>query len=366
MKEIKVALKSTPYRIIVGSGVMAKLGQYLLQLKLGDHAFIITNAYLKAKFSGKLNKVLTDSGFGFCYKLIPDTEKSKSLAVAAQILSELPSFDRKKKIFIIAFGGGVVGDLAGFIASIYRRGIAYIQLPTSLLAQVDSSIGGKTAVDLDHGKNLAGTFFQPRIVLSDIDFLKTLDQKQLISALAEVIKYAVISDKELFAYLEKNIPRIRAWDKACLEFIVSRCARIKARIVSQDEKDEKGLRVILNFGHTLGHAIEAAGEFSAYNHGEAVALGMLAACGISRKLGLLKELDLKRIESLIKIAGLPARIKGIGLSKIIKAHYHDKKFAGTKNRFVLVYGIGKVKVVENVPLEIIEESLRQRLFSAQV
>ncbi len=360
MKEIKVNLKENSYRIIVGSGVLSKLGAYLKQAKIGDKAFIITNSGLKAKFGKKLNSALTGTGFSFCYKLIPDAEHSKSLEVAAKVLSELPSYDRSKDVFIAALGGGVAGDLSGFVASIYRRGIPYIQIPTSLLAQVDSSIGGKTAVDLCQGKNLVGTFYQPKLVLIDIDFLKTLDKRQLRSGLAEVIKYAVIADSGLFTYLERNLSRVISKDKSVLEFIVTRCAGIKARIVSLDEKEEKGLRTVLNFGHTLGHAIEAAGKFRGYSHGEAVGLGMLAACGISRELGLLAESDFKRIESLISISGLPTRIKGLDLAKIVSAHYHDKKFTGAKNRFVLACGIGRVKVKSGIPLEIIKRSLKER------
>ncbi len=360
MRAIKVNLKEDSYRIIVGSGVLDKIGTYLKKLKAGTDAFIITNPYLKTKFGRRLNESLTNSGLAFHYRLIPDTERSKSFSVAAQILADLATYDQKKKIFILAFGGGVVGDLAGFVASIYRRGTVYIQVPTSLLAQVDSSIGGKTAVDLNQGKNLAGTFYQPKLVLSDIGLLKTLDQRQLKAALAEVIKYAVIKDRELFVYLENNLSRILDKDKACLEFIVAQCAGIKAQIVSQDEKEEKSLRTILNFGHTLGHAIEAAGNFKAYNHGEAIGLGMLAACGISRKLNLLQVSDLQRIESLIKKSGLPLKIKGLDLDKIIDAHYHDKKFSGTRNRFVLVCGIGRAKIKENIPLEIIKEALKER------
>ncbi len=360
MKIIKVNLKEHSYRIIVGSGLLAKLGKYLKELGIGSDVYIITNSYLKSKFGKELNKSLKNSGFDFYYKSIPDTEKSKSFSVAGEILSDLSFYDRQKRIFILAFGGGVVGDLAGFVASIYRRGTAYVQVPTSFLAQVDSSIGGKTAVDLKQGKNLAGTFYQPKLVVSDIDLLKTLDSRQLKAALAEVIKYAIIKDQGFFAYLEDNLSLILNKDRTCLEFIVCRCAAIKARIVSQDELEKKGLRVILNFGHTLGHAIEAAGNFKVYNHGEAIGLGMLAACGISRKLGLLKDSDYQRIQVLIGKTGLPLKIERLNPAKIIAMHYHDKKFIGNKNRFVLARGIGEVEVKENIPLRIIKEVLKGR------
>lgn len=361
MKEIKVNLKENSYRIIIGDGILDKLGIFLRKLNIGTDAYIITNSSLQALFSKNVNKSLIKSGFTFYYKLIPDSEKSKSFSVAGRILIDLSAYGRNKRLFILALGGGVIGDLAGFVASIYRRGIPYVQIPTSLLAQVDSSIGGKTAVDLNCGKNLVGSFYQPKLVLSDIALLRTLPLRQLKSALAEVIKYAVIADRELFIFLENNLSGILAGDKTCLEYIVARCAGIKAGIVSRDEKDKKGVRVILNFGHTLGHAIEAAGNFKVYNHGEAVGLGMLAACGISRRMSLLNENYFQRIDNLIKRTGIPTRIKGLDIKKIIAAHYHDKKFLGGVNKFVLLKGIGRSVVVDNVPLEIIKEVLCERI-----
>lgn len=360
MKEIKVNLKENSYRVIIGTGILDNLGVYLKRLNIGTGAYIITNSSLKSLFGENVNKPLFKSGFTFYYKLVPDSEKSKSFSVAGRILSDLSAYGRKRKLFILALGGGVIGDLAGFVASIYRRGIPYIQIPTSLLAQVDSSIGGKTAVDLNCGKNLVGTFYQPKLVLSDIGLLRVLPSRQLKSALAEVIKYAVIGDRELFIYLENNLSGILAKNETCLEYIVARCAGIKAGIVSRDEKEKKGIRVILNFGHTLGHAIEAAGNFKAYNHGEAVGLGMLAACGISRRMNLLKESHCQRIEDLIKRAGIPTRIKGLEIKKIIGAHYHDKKFNGAMNKFVLLKKIGKSTVMDNIPLKIIKEALKKR------
>lgn len=357
MKEIKVNLKENSYRVLIGAGILDNLGLYLKQLDIGTDAYIITNSYLKSLFGENLNKTLFKSGLTCYYKLVSDSEKSKAFSVAGRILSDLSAYGRNKKLFILALGGGVIGDLAGFTASIYHRGIPYIQIPTSLLAQVDSSIGGKTAVDLSCGKNLVGTFYQPKLVISDTSLLRFLPSRQLKSALAEVIKYAVIGDRELFVYLEDNLSGILAKDKTCLEYIVARCAGIKAGIVSRDEKEKEGIRVILNFGHTLGHAIEAAGKFKAYNHGEAVGLGMLAACGISRRMNLLKERHCQRIEDLIKRAGLPTRIKGLEIKKIIGAHYLDKKFKGAVNKFVLLERIGKCIVKENIPLEIIKKAL---------
>jgi 3-dehydroquinate synthase len=233
-------------------------------------------------------------------------------------------------------------------------------VPTTLLAQVDSSIGGKTAVDLSEGKNLVGAFYQPRMVFSDIALLKTLNKRQLSSGLAEVIKYGMIKDAKLFNYIEKNRKDIMNLKAGALEHIVEVCARIKAQIVSLDEREEKGLRTILNFGHTIGHAIESASGFNKYNHGEAIGLGMLTALGISLKLGLIKEPLLKRAESLIKNVGLPVRIEKVSIEKILKSHYHDKKFMGAKNKFVLIEGLGKTKIVKNIPLSLIKTAIEER------
>jgi len=360
MKIIKLNLKKRSYNIVAGSHIIGLLGGYIKKLNIGRDAYIITNAAIKSRYARVLERTLRGSGFESRLKLIPDTEKSKSIQIAASIIEDLASYDKKRKVFIIALGGGVVGDVAGFVASIYKRGIPYIQIPTTLLAQVDSAIGGKTAVDLVQGKNLVGAFYQPRLVFSDASFLETLDLKQIQSGLAEVIKYGIIKDAQLFFYLEKNLGDCLALKTAPLEFIVKRSSYLKAKIVEQDEREEKGIRTILNFGHTIGHAIEAAGDYKRYNHGQAIALGMLVACEMSKRLSFIQDNILARIEKLVKAAGLPAKINKISHAKILKAHYRDKKFLGKKNRFVLIKGIGKTKIVENIPLALIKEAIISR------
>ncbi|MDD5552769.1 MAG: 3-dehydroquinate synthase [Candidatus Omnitrophica bacterium] len=361
MRVLKLNLKKRSYDIFIGKGLLKSSGKYLRRLNIGSDAYVITNSRIKKNYGAALTGALKRSGFTVRFKLVPDTEKSKSLQAAADVIKDIALYDKKRKIFIIAFGGGVVGDLAGFIASIYKRGVPYAHIPTTLLAQVDSGIGGKTAVDLSQGKNLLGAFYQPRLVISDVSALKSLDARQVKNGLSEIIKYAVIKDAALFNYLEKNHKNILALKDRALEFAVARCSAIKARIVGMDEREEKGIRTILNFGHTIGHAIEAAGGFAAYNHGEAVALGMLAASEISVALGLTSEAALKRIEKLIKAVGLPVKIKGISSDKIIQAHYRDKKFSGAENRFVLIEGIGKTRIVRNVPLEAVRRALKKRM-----
>jgi len=360
MKTIKVNLKNRSYDIVVGAGILKSLGPRLKKLALGTDAYVITNSLIKNKYGKALVKSLKNSGFTARFKVVPDSERSKSIEMLSAVINDLASYDKKRRIFIIAFGGGVVGDLAGFIASVYKRGIAYVQVPTTLLAQVDSSIGGKTAVDLAYGKNLVGAFYQPRLVFSDVELLKTLGARQIRSGLAEVIKCAAIKDPYLFRYLEKKYRDVLSLKPGALELIVTRSSRIKSEVVRRDEKEALGIRTILNFGHTIGHAIEAAGGYKRYNHGEAIALGMLVAADLSSQLGILKDSQNKKIENLIKAVGLPVEIKNISLPRIIKAYYHDKKFIGAKSRLVLLKSIGKTKIEEGVPKEIVERAIKER------
>ena len=357
MRKVKVNLGRRSYRIVIGSSILDQLGECLKRLKIGTDAFIITNGFLKNKYGAALTRVLSKNGFNCRFKLVIDSEKAKSIETAGRLIKELARFDQKKKVFIIAFGGGVVGDLAGFVASVYKRGISYVQIPTTLLAQVDSAIGGKTAVDLDLGKNLVGAFYQPRLVFSEINFLKSLDTLQLRSGMAEVIKYAVIKDQKLLNFLENKYPEVMQRDPATLEIIIHACSRIKAGIVCKDEKETLGLRSILNFGHTIGHAIEAAGGYQGYNHGQAVSLGMIVAVGLSKRLGLIDSKLALRIKNLVKLYGLPIKIKGVAIAKIIRAHYHDKKFSGKENKFVLIGGIGQPRIVRNIKLNLIKEAI---------
>ena len=359
MQTIRVNLKNRSYDIVIGSGIIKSLGRYIKKLDIGHDAYIITNNTIKNKFGAILEKSLKQSDISVKFRIVPDTEKSKSIEIASSVVKDLSRHDRRRKIFIIAFGGGVIGDLAGFVASIYRRGIPYIQIPTTLLAQVDSSIGGKTAVDLFEAKNMVGAFYQPKLVVSDVNFLASLDKRQIRAGLAEVIKYGAIDDPQLFLFLEKNLNKVLNLNKKALEYIVKRCSKIKAAVVTKDEKEEKGLRTVLNFGHTMGHAIEAASGYKSYNHGEAVAIGMLIAAQISMILGLIPEKVGLRLEKLIRRTGLPDKIARIPQGSIINAHFRDKKFKGSHNRFVLLRGIGRTKIVENIPLTVIKLSLNK-------
>ncbi len=360
MKRIKVNLGKRSYDVIIGKGALRRLSEYIRPLRLPREIFVITNPNIYSRYGSSLRRGL---GNGFLPKLYNtlDSEKAKSIANSVKIINFLASYAKQKKIAVCAFGGGVIGDLASFIASIYKRGVPCIQIPTTLLAQIDSSIGGKTAIDLPMAKNLIGTFHQPRLVLCDLDFLTGLDKRQLRAGLAEAVKYAIIRDEGLFEFLEEKYQSIILKDSQSLEHLVYACARIKAKIVEADEREEKGLRTTLNFGHTIGHAIEAAGKYGKYGHGEAVALGILCACRISENMGLLDAKASLRIAHLIAKIGLPQEISGIRETEILKAYMLDKKFSGKQNRFVLIKGIGKALVRENIPEKIIRMSITELL-----
>lgn len=349
MKAIKVNLKERSYRIVIGDKLLHSLPAHLKGLNIGNHAYVITNPVINRIWGPRVTKALESAGFRVKVQQIPDAEKSKSAATCLDVLNKLAVHARADKVFVAALGGGVVGDLSGFVASVYKRGIPYIQLPTTLLAQVDSAIGGKVAIDLEVGKNLVGAFYQPRLVCSDIDFLKTLPAVQLRNGLAETIKYGVIKERPLFEFLEKNLNKIFSLDTGALAYIVERSSAIKAKVVEQDEFDTRSVRVILNYGHTIGHAVEAASGYSKkYTHGMSVSIGMAAANFIARELGLLGKEECGRIEGLLMKAGLPVTAKGLSREKIYEAHLYDKKFIKGKNRFVLPVGIGKVIVAEGI------------------
>ncbi len=364
MKKVKVSLKERSYSILIGRGMLGASGRALKALDIGSDAFVITNSRLVRLYGAKLRKSLEQAGLSVRIETVSDSEKAKSIAAATRVLNRMSAYDVGKKLFVLAFGGGVIGDLAGFVAAVYKRGIPYAQIPTTLLAQVDSSIGGKAAIDLPVAKNLVGAIYQPKIVLADASLISSLPKRQIASGLAEVIKYGVIRDRKLFAFLERNIRKLLKGDPAALEFVVSRCAAIKAKIVTKDEFDRIGARVILNYGHTIGHAIEAASSYSGrYNHGEAVAIGMIAANSMSISLGLMKKSEARRVEALIKKAGLPEAVKGVRLPAIYASHLHDKKFTGATNRFVLPVRIGVAKTVQNVPDRIIRNAIKELALS---
>jgi 3-dehydroquinate synthase len=261
---------------------------------------------------------------------------------------------------IIALGGGVVGDLAGFVAAIYQRGIQFIQVPTTLLAQVDSSVGGKVAVNHPLGKNMLGAFYQPAFVWSDIAALKTLPEREISCGIGEIIKYGVISDEKLFRYLEENLEQLLRLEADAVMHVLARCCEIKSEIVEKDER-ESGLRMVLNFGHTVAHALEAAGKYKALKHGEAVLLGMVAESVLARELGMLDEAAFQRIERLVNRVPSRKMPKGIKPSALLETMGRDKKAVGGKKRFVLPTAIGAVRVVEEVETALLSASVKHIL-----
>ena len=361
MPLIKVRLKENSYNIVIGNRILPKLGRALKARFVGRDAVIVTNRHIRQLLGGSIVFSLRKSGFSVKIFEVPDSERSKSQKVAFDLIGKIASYDTQKRIFIVALGGGVIGDLAGYVAAVYKRGVPYIQVPTTLLAQIDSAIGGKVAIDLPLGKNLVGAFYQPRLVYSDVAVLSTLARRQIRNGLAEAVKYGAIQDEKLFDYIEKNYQKILSLEPKVMTRVVLRCSQIKADVVTRDEKETKNLRTILNFGHTVGHAVEAAGQYNTYHHGEAVALGMRIAADIACRMGLFSRQEFLRLESLLSKIGLPSKIQNVRLSRILEAMSHDKKFKSGKNRFVLPIRIGKVRVVEDVLPQVIRQAIQSRM-----
>ncbi|MBI4353473.1 MAG: 3-dehydroquinate synthase [Candidatus Omnitrophica bacterium] len=367
MRTLRVSLKERSYEILVGEGLLSHVGGLIRSLRLKQtKVLLVTQTELLSYGRNVVLPSLLKEKLESSFFVVPpgkSSEQAKSWSVVSKLVRAMAAEEgRNHALFLAALGGGVIGDLTGFTASIYRRGVPYVQIPTTLTAQVDSAIGGKTAIDLPEAKNLLGTIFQPSLVLSDISVLESLPDRHWSDGFAEVIKYGVIQDPSLFLLLEKSgLGRMRR-DGGLLEKVVCDCARIKAKIVEVDEWDKKGKRAILNFGHTVGHAIEAASGYTRrYTHGEAVAVGMLAACDMALQLGILKEKNLReRLERTLLRYGLPVFYKGLEEEPLLKAMGYDKKMEGGKNRFVLPVSLGKVVVTKDVPLSVIREALRKR------
>src|SRR5579862_2236258 len=286
MRTVKVPLGNRSYNIVIGRGLLRGLGAACKKLGLGNRCAIISDRNVARHFGKLAQKSLQGAGFDAVLIVVPAGETAKSLKTVQSCYDRLAQHRLERKSYIVALGGGVVGDLAGFVAATYLRGIPFIQVPTTLLAQVDSSVGGKVGVNLKAGKNLVGAFHQPRLVLCDLDTLSSLPAREFRSGLAEVIKYGIICDARLFAHLEHDLPKLLKRDPDTLTEVIARCCEIKADVVGQDET-ETGLRAILNFGHTIGHAIENISGYGKYLHGEAISIGQVAAAKLSsQQLGL--------------------------------------------------------------------------------
>jgi 3-dehydroquinate synthase len=359
MQTVTVALGERSYAIHIGQGVLDEVGTVLAPLSVTRKALLVTQPAIAAAYGDRVLQSLRSQGFAAEIFEVLDAEEAKGLVWLERLYDRAIELRLDRRSPIIALGGGVVGDLAGFAAATYMRGVPLIQIPTTLLAQVDSSIGGKTAINHPRGKNLIGAFYQPRVVLIDVGTLQTLSGRELRSGLAEVVKYGVIAKPDLFELLEGCTAEGLLQDAALLTQVVRDCCQIKADVVAADEH-ETGIRAILNFGHTFGHAIEAAGGFSTYTHGEAVAIGMVWATALSQRMGLCQPELLARLKQLLQSLGLPialmARIDGIRDTLLL-----DKKAVAGRSRFILAESLGQVSIRDDVPSGLVEEVIEEGL-----
>jgi 3-dehydroquinate synthase len=360
LKKIKVSLGERSYHVTIGQGTMEQVGDGLKELNAGSKIVVVTNPTVGAIYGEALVKSLGEAGFRAAYAEVPDGEAYKSLEWASRLYDLMLDHGLGRDSTVVALGGGVIGDLAGFAAATYMRGIHFVQVPTTLEAQVDASIGGKVAVNLPRGKNLVGAFHQPAAVFIDLATLRTLPGRELRAGLAEVIKGAIIGDERLFGYLSLNMESILRLDMEALEDIIYASCLMKAKVVEEDEH-EGGLRMILNYGHTIGHALEAVTGYGVLRHGEAVAIGMVLSARIANRMGRLDEKPLKAIESLIRSAGLPTAVSGLDASKVIETLWRDKKVRSGKIRFVLPDKIGGVFITDAVSEDMIREVLEREM-----
>jgi 3-dehydroquinate synthase len=350
------------YPVLIGSGLLDRLGTLAHKYLRRETCAIISDSNVAPLFADRVKTSLTSAGFRPMLITIPAGEKSKTLQQAGAICDQMIGAGLDRRSFVIGLGGGMIGDISGFVAAIYHRGIPHVQIPTTLLAMVDSSIGGKTGVDTHAGKNLIGAFHQPSLVIDDLDVLKTLPRRQFNQGFAEVIKHAIIADPKMFRTLKvaRASGLRRASETHALRSLIKRNIQIKSRIVAKDERDRTGERALLNFGHTVGHAIERAGNYRKFLHGEAVSLGIVAACAISMKRAGLGPDQRAAIVEILKLFGLPTRLpSNFPRKKIFDAIRFDKKFEGGKVRFVVTPQIGTARSTSDVTLNDIREAVKQ-------
>jgi 3-dehydroquinate synthase len=350
---ISVRAGDQSYEVLGGAGLLARIGALIGSKLKGPVGAVISDENVAALFSDTVVQSLTEAGVRPVLITVPPGEQSKTLERAETICGRMIEAGLDRSSFVVALGGGMVGDLAGFVAAIYHRGIPCVQVPTTLLAQVDSSIGGKTAVNTAAGKNLIGAWHQPALVISDVETLATLPPREFTQGFAEIIKHAVIRDAQMFEMLQH-------FDRADLPALIRRNIEIKAAIVAVDERDAMGQRALLNFGHTIGHAIERAGEYRDFLHGEAVSLGMVAACEISVRKAGLSETEREKIVRTLGEFDLPTRLPAdFPREKITEAIRFDKKFARGEVRFVVLPAIGSARLVADLTMEDIESAVSQ-------
>ena len=347
MQTLTVALGSRSYPIHIGAGLLAR-AELIVDRLPQKRAAIVTNTAVAPLYLAPLSRALEARGVAVVPITLPDGEAHKNWETLNRIFDALLEHRCERGTTLIALGGGVIGDLTGFAAAAYLRGVPFIQVPTTLLAQVDSAVGGKTAINHPLGKNMIGAFYQPLAVISDTDTLATLPPREYAAGLAEVIKYGLILDPSFFEWLEKNMSRLVKRETEPLTHAIERSCAIKAECVALDER-ESGVRALLNFGHTFGHAIETGTGYGTWLHGEAVGAGMGLAARLSQRLGLIGQEEVQRVDAILKAAGLPARAPDLGLARYLELMGHDKKVEGGRIRFVLLKRIGEAFVSADVP-----------------
>jgi 3-dehydroquinate synthase len=355
VQTLQVDVGHSRYPILIGPGLLADAG--LLDAHIpGRDLLIVTNTAVARLYLATLREGLKGRRIAEC--ILPDGEQHKTLQTAALVIEALVANKMNRDATVLALGGGVVGDIAGFAAACYQRGVRYVQVPTTLLAQVDSSVGGKTGVNHPAGKNLIGAFHQPLCVIADTDTLTTLADRELRAGLAEVIKYGCVWDPQLFDWLDDNMAKLLARDLGELTHAIGRSCEIKATVVAKDER-EQNLRAILNFGHTFGHAIEAGTSFETYLHGEAIGLGMLIAADLSRRIGLIEGSVKDRIRDILGNAGLPVEAPRLGATRALELMQMDKKVLAGTVRLVLLEKLGKAVVTGDYPQAALDATLRE-------
>jgi 3-dehydroquinate synthase len=356
---VRVELAERAYDIEIGSGNLARLGEFVAARRKLSHAIIITDENVNEPYARLAAESLSVAGGVGDVLIVEPGEASKSVGAANTLWCEMLACGTGRKSIVVAVGGGVIGDLAGFVAATFARCVAFVQVPTTLLAMVDSSVGGKVGVNLPDAKNMVGAFWQPLGVLIDTDSLRTLPDREYRAGLAEVVKYGVILDADFFAWLEANVEAIDRRERSALTHVIARCCRLKADVVEQDEREETGLRAVLNYGHTYCHAFEAATGYGELLHGEAVSIGMTCAARLARALGRVDDDFVARQHKLLTALQLPVGVPSVAADEILELMQHDKKAEHGRLRFVLPTRLGHVELVADVPSALARAALEE-------